>query len=258
LTLGDFLIGRAKTLEETIIKTGVNKLGLIAGSNSIYRAANPKHFQKEKAIKNLRKINSDFALIDLGSGTNLTTLDFFVTSDTGLLITTAEATSIENTYRFIKSAFVRCIERFILSSGEKEILIEAFKKASSKGFRKPMFLINEIEIVSPELGDRIRELISRLKIGIIVNSVREKIDVDIGFQMKYAIKEYLKLNVEYLGALPYDDIIWKTMRTRQPIFTLQTDSLFIKKAAEICQKIIDIINLDKYEGKRELLQHTIC
>ena len=44
-------------------------------------------------------------MLDIGSGTTLNVLDFFLVSDHGVLTLVPEPTSVENAYRFLKAAF---------------------------------------------------------------------------------------------------------------------------------------------------------
>ena len=56
-------------------------------------------------VRSIRKLEADYILVDLGAGNSLSVLDFFLMSDGGILVVTPEPTSMENAYRFLKSAF---------------------------------------------------------------------------------------------------------------------------------------------------------
>ena len=60
-----------------------------------------------RVLNKLRALDVDVVLIDLGAGTSFNIIDFFLISDVALLAVVPEPTSIENGYRFIKSALYR-------------------------------------------------------------------------------------------------------------------------------------------------------
>ena len=70
-------------------------------------AANINYQQKVRLLNKLRSLDVDVVLIDLGAGTAHNIIDFFLISDIALLAVVPEPTSIENGYRFIKSALYR-------------------------------------------------------------------------------------------------------------------------------------------------------
>ena len=69
--------------------------------------ANLNQLKKAKILNQLVEIDADYIILDLGAGTTLNTLDFFIAADKGIMTTLPEPTAIENTYRFIKSVFHR-------------------------------------------------------------------------------------------------------------------------------------------------------
>jgi MinD-like ATPase involved in chromosome partitioning or flagellar assembly len=74
-------------------------------------AANPKHSQKQKLIRNLQKADFDVVVLDLGAGTSFNTLDLFLSARVHLVVTTPEPTAVQNAYGFIKCAAQRNRER---------------------------------------------------------------------------------------------------------------------------------------------------
>ncbi|MFW5959669.1 MAG: AAA family ATPase, partial [Chitinivibrionales bacterium] len=75
--LSDYLSGRCGSLSEVILKTPVNNLGLISGASDILQVANPKYAQKEKILRNIKGLDTDYILLDLGAGSSIHVSDFF-------------------------------------------------------------------------------------------------------------------------------------------------------------------------------------
>ncbi len=110
ISLSDFINHRVDKLEGALVPTGVERLQLISGAQDMLDAANPKHGQKARLLRNMRSLDVDFVILDLGAGTAFNVLDFFLAADLGLCVLLPEPTSIENAYRFIKAAFFRRLQ----------------------------------------------------------------------------------------------------------------------------------------------------
>ena len=106
-TLADFIQRRVETIDEVLTDTQAPGLRVISGAADLLSAANIKHLQKVRVMNQVRALDVDVVLIDLGAGTSFNILDFFLLSDVSILAVVPEPTSIENGYRFIKSALYR-------------------------------------------------------------------------------------------------------------------------------------------------------
>jgi flagellar biosynthesis protein FlhG len=106
-TLSDFFSGRVDKLTSCLVPSGIPQLELISGAQDAIGVADIDGPQKMRLMTELRQLESDFVILDLGAGTSYNTLDFFIHSDVGIVTILPEPTSIENAYRFIKSLFYR-------------------------------------------------------------------------------------------------------------------------------------------------------
>src|SRR5206468_9463288 len=98
-------------------------LGLLSGEGEPLGAANPRPAQKNRLIQQARDLDVDYLLVDLPPGSGFTALDFFLMADLGVLVAVPEPTSVENTFRFIKSAFLR---RLRAAPGIDELLGQTY------------------------------------------------------------------------------------------------------------------------------------
>ena len=97
--LGTFLTGNSE-FEEIIVPTDYANLMFIPGDSEIPGMSSIKSAQKNMLIKKLQAANCDFLLIDLGAGTHLSILDFFLLSPQGILVTAPTVTAILDGYLF--------------------------------------------------------------------------------------------------------------------------------------------------------------
>ena len=107
-TLLDFFEKNESDLENLIIAQ--NNMDLIPGSGGNFKFANLNYFQKMKFIKAFKKISTeyDYTILDLGAGIERTTLDFGLSADYPIIITTPE--DIQSGYGCAKATAVRMHE----------------------------------------------------------------------------------------------------------------------------------------------------
>lgn len=106
-SLGDFIAKRKPALEEVSINTQVENLSLISGTSEILTSANPVYAQKIKIIRNLRRLNAEYIVLDLGAGSSYNVLDFFLMADKKITVLSPQPTSIQNGYAFLRNAVYR-------------------------------------------------------------------------------------------------------------------------------------------------------
>jgi Mrp family chromosome partitioning ATPase len=107
----DFFIRRDAAVKDLVAPTRFKNLRFISGQGGVLGLANLKYSQKLKFINQLKKLDAEFVLLDLGAGTTYDTLDFFLSSDRGVLVTSPDPLSLNKAYGFLKAAIYRSIAR---------------------------------------------------------------------------------------------------------------------------------------------------
>src|SRR5262249_31063656 len=80
--------------------------------------------RKPRWAGELRRLDVDYVLVDLGSDTQPATLDVALSSVLMICVTTPEPPSVEATYRFTRAVFQRCIRRALLKDRFRMRLLE--------------------------------------------------------------------------------------------------------------------------------------
>jgi flagellar biosynthesis protein FlhG len=148
-------------------------------------------------------LDVDYVILDLGAGNSFNVLDFFLTSENKILVVTPEPTCIENTYRFIKSAFFRKVKRVISHFGVKEIIETAMDQRNERGIKTPFDII--------ELAG--------------------EIDESIGLTLEQELEDYL-------GYIVYDNDVWQSIQKKRPLVLEFPQSRASKCINEITLKLI--------------------
>ena len=237
LSLSDFVSKKESTISGVISKTGINNLKLISGAKDMIGIANLSYGQKAKILNNIKKLNYRYILLDLGPGTSFNILDFFLISHCGILITSPEPTSIENTYRFTKGLLFRHLRKTISKKVVRSLIDNGIRERNGNKFESVFDLLETIETIEPNLGDTISRYLSTLDIKLIVNQVRTSKDRSIGEKMAIAIKKSFGIPIDFLGNVSHDTKVSKGLLQKKPLMTYLPHSKAFKELTEITQKI---------------------
>ena len=187
-------------------------------------------------MTNILKLQADYILIDLGSGTSYNTLDFFLISSTGIVVTVPETTAILNAYSFFKNAIFRMLYRsFAFKSPEREIIRDYLAQRMEGTDHTLDGLVETLAQSSAKAGDTARERIDDFAPKIVVNMGRSQNDNALGGRLREIVRRNLNLELEYLGFLEQDDNMRAPIIDRKPLF-------LTNRAAPYCQSIDQIVH----------------
>jgi len=237
-TLSDFINKRVGGIRDVVVNTDIPNLGLVVGAQDLLTAANPKEPLKWKLIRHINSLDVDYIILDLGAGNSFNVLDFFLMSENEILVVTPEPTCIENTYRFVKSAFFRKVKRVVSHFGVKEIIEMAMDQRNERGIKTPLDIIELAGEIDKSIGLRLERELERFRPKLIVNQVRTKSDVDIGLSMQSAFLKYFGIALDYLGYIVYDNDVWQSIQRRKPLVLEFPQSRASRCINEITLKLI--------------------
>ena len=121
LSLCTYLREEEANIKDAICKTSIPNLDLISGAHDLFDVADVGEETLNRLVLDIKKTDYDYVVLDVGPGTASKMLDLMLMSDSGVLITTPDPTSIENTYRFLKSLCLRKMKHLINSGKEKDL-----------------------------------------------------------------------------------------------------------------------------------------
>ena len=241
--LSDFVSRKKASIDGVIVKTGVHNLKLVSGANDMLGMANLSYGQKTKVLNHIKRLKYKYILIDLGPGTSFNILDFFLISHCGILITSPEPTSVENTYRFIKSLLFRYLRKTINQKVVKSLIDSGVRHTGGQRFDSVFDLLEAIEKIEPNLGYSVARYLSSLDIKLIANQVRTERDRAIGEKMSLIAKKYFGVNIDFLGNVSHDASIRKGLLQMKPLSTYFFHSKAFKEVDEITQRISPVYQL---------------
>jgi flagellar biosynthesis protein FlhG len=208
VTLEHFLMKKVDRLEDTIIRTEVEGIGLICGADDILGAANPTYSQKIRLLNQVEALPAQYVLLDLGAGTAFNLLDFFNYSPGKIVLFTSQTTSLQNAYGFIKSALYRKISREFAKDEEVINLLYPSAEDEDQGSVGTVSeLLSRLREEAPHKHDRLTRLLQEYQIFLVANMVKSNTDLKSPEIIQSVCADFLSLEPEIMGHVTYDSAI---------------------------------------------------
>jgi flagellar biosynthesis protein FlhG len=239
-TLSDYISKKVGNINELVVPTPIKNLSVISGAQDDLGIANLKQMHKNKILSKLKELDADYILLDLGAGTTLNTLDFFISADQGILVVLPEPTSIENTYRFVKSVYHRRLKMIEDLLDIQPLINQAMNAKISSPQSTPTDLVRRVIEINPEMGMKLQAEIAKFNPQLIMNQVRSQQDIDIGFSIQSVCKRYFGIDMDYVGYLDYDASVWQSVKKRKPLLMEFPNSKLVNNFDKIVHKLLDL------------------
>ncbi len=232
---GELLRGKATGLGELIADTPVAGVGLIAGDGSAFGAARPRMTAKV-TLAAIAGLDVDYVVLDLGAPDSTLTLDLWLAADIPILVTIPDPASIEATYRFAKSAFIRRLrtirglDRLLgNAAGPPQAALEIYRSIKESG--------------GP--AERLAQEIRRYRPTFIMNQTRTLPDQKLGGFMATAARRRLGHSLEYLGHVESDETVWLAARRRRSLIAEYPEGKASKNIERLGRRLLSL------DGERE-------
>ncbi len=237
-TLGDFLVKKKfKNIADIAVKTPIDNLRLISGSNGILELANPSFAQKMKMVNGLNKLEADVVLLDLGAGTSFDILDFFNLADIKIMVACPEPTSIQNAYGFIKSAIYRKIVREFF---DNPLALGILKRNNKSHKVKPLGDLREyFSGISENVAKRYDAVFDGFSPNIVMNMVRREEEKSMAHGISLVSKKFLNVNMRYIGHVYMDAFVMDSVQNMLPFLLLDNKHRVSQCVLKISNEIVE-------------------
>jgi len=214
--LSDFISKKVPNLSDVMTPTPVENLWLVSGARALVDMANPNFSQKGKILRHVNSLDTDHVVIDLGAGSAFNVLDFFLVARKGILVVVPEPTSVENAYHFLKAAFFRKLKSAEPRAQVRAAIHEVMNGSRRNTVRTPRDLISRVWAVDPDVGAALLAEASGFRPSLIVNRVDHPKHRQLGEDMVTACHQYFGIRLQFLGALPNDQLIVRSVVEQRP------------------------------------------
>ena len=236
--IGTFLSG-SSAFEDIIVKTAYQNVQFIPGDSEIPGFAALKASDKNNLIKNMIRMKADYLILDLGAGTHLGILDFFLLSPQGIVVTAPSVTATLNAYLFLKNVVFRMLYGIFKRNTAGFKYLEKLKSDSSSMQRMYIpRIITELEKVDPQNTALFLRNLQRFKPRLIMNMLDDPKDADKALKIRRSCQEYLNINLEHLGVIYRDSIQDTALASRLPVIVYKPQAMVSQAIYRITDKIL--------------------
>jgi flagellar biosynthesis protein FlhG len=225
---GELLRGRAQDFSELLTDTPISGVRLVGGEASIFGSMKAKQGAKT-VLAAIQMLEADYVVLDLGSPESTLAIDLWLAAELPVLVTLPDPASIEASYRFIKSGFVRMLrttrglDRLVANpSGPAPAAVDIYRAARDSG--------------GP--AERLKEEIRAFRPRFIVNQTRALADLKLGLWMQAAAQRRLGHTFEYLGHVESDETVWLAARRRRPLLAEYPEAKVAKNIERITRRLL--------------------
>ncbi len=256
ITMDHFLQRKTPRLEDTIIETSIDNIGLICGSDDLLGAANPTYAQKIRLLDQIEALPADYVLLDLGAGTTFNLLDFFNYSPGKIAVFTSQATSLQNVYGFIKSAMYRQLARQFHQDDEVLRLLYQVGE-NGGGISSISQLLAGFKENDQPRYERLSRALWDFRLFLVVNMVKHPHDLRSPEIIRTVCGDYLDIQPEILGHLPFDAAVESSVNQRKPFPLLYKHGKATQALQQIAHKMLRLSRLPRPTWEPEIVPEAV-
>lgn len=258
--IGNFLNEKRAKLSDYLLTTKNKNLSFIPGDAEMVGIANISNPQKKKLINQILSLDAEYIVLDLGAGSTYNTIDFFMISSFGVIVATPELTSILNAYALLKNTVFRLLYINLKKYPELSDIFDKHHQDGGEAAWKISDVLDAIYDRDPEIHSEAAALIDSFNSKIIINMAYKPKDVAMGEKLRKISKNYIGIDMEYLGFLYRDKVVEQSINERKPLAVLSHESQTFQTIVRMAYKIVNakklpyfILDIDNYEDSLEIL-----
>jgi flagellar biosynthesis protein FlhG len=239
--IGAFINNPELEFDDVIVRTEYENLQFVPGDGEIPGIANLNSGQKRKLIRRLRSVDADFLILDLGAGTGFNVMDFFLLSQSGLVVTTPTPTALVNAYLCIKNALVRLLTNAVKRGTPGDAALREIIRDTDQLQRIYLpDLVRKIEAADPDSVAAYRETARQFRPRLVLNLIDDPSDVDKVTRLRRSCTQYLGLDIEHLGVMYRDELQDISLSARLPIVVYKPGSILAQAIGRIADRILEL------------------
>lgn len=225
--------------KDIIQPTDYQNVSFIAGDSQIPDLTSLKSVQKIKLIRNLKNIDTDYLILDLGAGTHQFILDMFLLSPQGIIVSAPAVTATLNGYLFLKNAVFRLLYTTFKRGTPGRAFLDEIKNDSTK-MQKLYIpqLVQGLSIRDPQTTQLFISRMQQFRPRLVMNMIEDPKDADRASRIKSSCNQYLGLEIEYLGLMYRDMLQDKALASQLPVVVYKPQSVLGQGIYRIADKVI--------------------
>lgn len=203
------LLERNQGLSAAAIPTSFANIRMITAPDNGYQSDTSNILRRIGFIRALRNLDADYVILDLGPRTGDNELDYFLTADLNLIVSTPELTSLENLSKFIKLVVKRKIDVALksLSQNDKaEFILKEDKTPLVYQASQQMYSMN---LPAQEI---LRRIAGSFNLHVVFNQVRDRNYAgDFRLLNKY-LQHELGFTLNFAGGVRFESVVQQAVQ----------------------------------------------
>ncbi len=213
VTLQGLLNHEIDHLEQARMPTMVKGLSVIPGSGAVVGAANVNHGQKQRLMNEIRRLDADVVVIDVGAGVSYNVLDLFEVADVRLVVSTPQLTAVQNAYSFLKGAVHRTLRETAKTFGAVELFDAEIGKHDTDRVSQ---WVGQTQKVLPALAAAFAAQLDCFGVRLIGNQIFAPGEARVLKAVGRMAEDFLQLRAPVLGTFKASRAIHDSVSRRRP------------------------------------------
>ncbi len=236
-SLSHLLAGDVSSLADLMVQTSIPNLWLVSGNQALLEMANPSHNQRELLVRQIRSLDVDDVVLDLGAGSAFTVLDFFVLARRGLIVVTPEPTAIENAEHFIRAAFYRSLREVARRPDVAAAIRRLRENGRPRRLHSAVQLIALVRAIDPPAAKPLEDCAQAFTPLLVVNQVQTAEHRGVGPRIAASCRERLGAAIEFAGSIDSDPNVAEAVARRQPALQAFPLCRFSRQIEALAQRL---------------------
>ena len=242
-----YLRRRVGSLAEVLTPTEQENLRMICTSYSGAPEMQLAEGTKLRLQHEIRHLEADYVLMDLGAGTSADVLDFFLAADERIVVITPESLSLHNAFVFLKTAVLRFLRRESLKKGFPPQVKTAWEELTKDPERLNVRgMIDQLKKRDRWAAYLLTGLLGDFKIRFVVNMYREAAETSHLKNFHQLLNRYLCLTAHagYLGMVHFDHGVRRAVQEMKPFLLAYPESRAAQEISQVAQSLSSRLEWD--------------
>jgi len=199
-----FLEGRTRNMNELVLPTRINHLRVLTAGSHIASYHRILLSLKQKLAQDLRRLQADYVVLDLGAGSTYGPMDFFLSAEYPLLLATTAKQTLLDAYGLLRVALVRNLHK---NAHQWPEWYRQLQRCGDLGqgplLTVPAFL-HTMAKSEPHLSEQIAAQTAQFRPALIVNKCSKKENLERADLLPVLVGQVLNIRLRKWGTISYD------------------------------------------------------
>jgi flagellar biosynthesis protein FlhG len=237
--VGTFLVSPNMDINDLLMKTEYNGLYFLAGDGGVVGLANLTFVQKKRLISALMTLHCDYLILDLGAGSGFNTVDFFLVSGRGIIVTAPNMAATLTAYLFLKNAIFRIIASAFPKDSKGAMYMDHLKR-DGLSLQKIYItkLLDQLKIADPENYPKFERTLKAFRPRLIMNMLDEPASASKAERLRRTIVQYLSIDIEHLGVVYRDETQSRALSSGLPVTVYKPNGVMSQAINRVADRIL--------------------